>query len=100
MKVKFFNNIEYQTFPLTEDMIDIDEEVLKEIGVTKQYLNGEIVDYIPVEAMIIELKEELATYDYIGNKIATGVATKEDYSKEIEHCENLRKRIRELEKSL
>ena len=97
MKVKFFNNIEYQTFPLTEDMIDIDEEVLKEIGISKQYLNGEIVDYVPVEAIINELKSELATYDYIGVKIATGVATKEDYSEEIAYCESLRNRIRELE---
>lgn len=96
MKVKFFNNIEYQTYPETEDMIDIDENILQEIGVSKQFLNGEIVDYIPVEAIINDLKAELATYDYIGVKIATGVATKEDYSKEIEYCESLRKRISEL----
>lgn len=96
MKVKFFNNIEYQTFPLTEDMIEVDENLLKEIGISKQYLNGEIVDYIPVEAIINDLKAELATYDYIGVKIATGVATKEEYSKEIAYCESLRNRIREL----
>lgn len=96
MKVKFFSNVDYQIYPLTEDMVDIDEEVLKEIGVTKQYLNGEIVDYAPVETMINDLKEELATYDYIGVKIATGVATKEEYSKEIAYCESLRNRIREL----
>lgn len=96
MKAKFFSNVDYQIYPLTEDMVDIDEEVLKEIGVTKQYLNGEIVDYAPVETMINDLKEELATYDYIGVKIATGVATKEEYSKEIAYCESLRNRIREL----
>ena len=96
MKVKFFNNIEYQTYPETENMIEVDENLLKEIGITKQYLNGEIVDYVPVETIINDLKAELATYDYIGVKIATGVATKEDYSKEIEYCESIRKRIREL----
>lgn len=43
------------------------------------------------------LKEELATYDYIGVKIATGVATKEQYADKIAYCESLREKIRELE---
>lgn len=44
-----------------------------------------------------KLKKELAQYDYIGVKIATGVATIDDYKEQIAHCEELRKRIRELE---
>lgn len=47
---------------------------------------------------IRQLKNELATYDYIGVKIAMGVATKEEYSKEIAYTETLREQIRELEK--
>ena len=43
------------------------------------------------------LKEELRRYDYIGVKIAMGVATKEDYAVEIAHTETLRRRINELE---
>lgn len=50
-----------------------------------------------VQVQIDALKAELATYDYIGVKIATGVATIEEYAKQIRHCEKLREKIRELE---
>lgn len=53
-----------------------------------------------IQVQIDELKAELATYDYIGVKIATGVATREEYAEQIEHCEKLRQRIRELEGEL
>lgn len=46
---------------------------------------------------IIELKNLLKTKDYIGVKIATGVATKEDYAEEIKQCELWREEIRKLE---
>lgn len=42
-------------------------------------------------------KNELAAYDYIGTKIAMGVATREEYAEEIAHTETLRQRIRALE---
>lgn len=45
---------------------------------------------------ISKLKAELATYDYIGTKIAMGVATKEDYSEQIAYTETLREKIRQL----
>lgn len=45
---------------------------------------------------IISLKKKLAAYDYIGVKIATGVATIEDYKAEIAEAEELRKEIRTL----
>lgn len=45
---------------------------------------------------IERLKQELSTYDYIGVKIATGCATIEEYREQIDYCESLRKRIREL----
>lgn len=48
-------------------------------------------------AEIEEIKKELAKYDYIGNKIATGCATIEEYAPQIAHCQELRKRINELE---
>lgn len=75
-----------------------------------QYLNGELVlDKAKKQAMIDEqskqskeqeitrLKTELTQYDYIGTKIAMGVATKEDYADEIAHTEEIRKQIRILE---
>lgn len=66
-------------------------------------INGE---YVKVEDEIFKpnpqaeiqmLKQELANYDYIGVKIAMGVATKEEYQEQIAHTEKLRAKIRELE---
>lgn len=49
------------------------------------------------EVQIEQLKAELARYDYIGTKIAMGVATREEYAAEIAHTEVLRQQIRVLE---
>lgn len=49
------------------------------------------------EMQIQALKNELAAYDYIGVKLAMGVATKEEYAEEIAHTEVLRQQIRVLE---
>lgn len=75
-----------------------------------QYSDGELVlDATKKQAMIDEqskqskeqeiarLKAELTQYDYIGTKIAMGVATKEDYADEIAYTEEIRKQIRILE---
>ena len=75
-----------------------------------QYLNGELIldearkqDMILAESKkankehINSLKQELATYDYIGVKLAMGVATKEEYAEQIAYTEKLREQIRELE---
>ncbi len=43
------------------------------------------------------LKRELEIYDYIGVKIAMGVATAEQYKEQIAYTEKLRAKIRELE---
>ena len=52
---------------------------------------------LSAEVQIEQLKVELARYDYIGVKLAMGVATKEEYAEEIAHTEVLRQRIRALE---
>ena len=49
------------------------------------------------EVQIEQLKVELARYDYIGVKLAMGVATREEYAEEIAHTEELRQQIRVLE---
>lgn len=49
------------------------------------------------EEEIDALKAELAGYDYIGVKIAMGVATKKEYGSQIAYTEQLRQKIRELE---
>lgn len=49
------------------------------------------------QAKITELKAELASYDYIGVKIAMGVASVEEYADKIAYTQELRKQINELE---
>ena len=74
----------------------------------RAYINGKYVDKEDIQAddtyskqMQLEtLKEELATYDYIGVKIAMGVATREEYKDKIEYTESLRIKIRKLESEL
>lgn len=69
----------------------------------KALINGK---YVEVEDEIFKpdpqaeiqmLKQELANYDYIGVKIAMGVATTDDYKEQIAYTEELRAKIRELE---
>lgn len=69
----------------------------------KALINGK---YVEVENEILKpdpqaeiqaLKQELASYDYIGVKIAMGVATVEEYQEQIAYTEKLRAKIRELE---
>ena len=53
-----------------------------------------------IEEQMAALKRELATYDYIGVKIAMGVSTKEEYADKIAYTETLREKIRDLESKL
>lgn len=53
-----------------------------------------------IESEINAIKQELSTFDYIGTKIAMGVATKEEYAEKIAYTERLRVLIRELESQL
>ena len=78
---------------------------ITENGITREMTQEEIerykeLDEINIDTEIDLLKQELEKYDYIGVKIAMGVATKEEYSEEIEHTEEIRRRIRELEKKI
>ena len=49
------------------------------------------------ENEIARLKSELCKYDYIGTKLAMGVATKEEYAEQIAYTETIREQIRQLE---
>nr|DAJ16907.1 MAG TPA: hypothetical protein [Caudovirales sp. ctMlE25] len=71
-------------------------------------MNKALIDgkYVEVEDEILKpdpqaeiqmLKQELANYDYIGVKIAMGVATTEEYQEQIAYTEELRAKIRALE---
>ena len=58
---------------------------------------AEVQVAVSPDVQIEQLKAELARYDYIGTKIAMGVATREEYAAEIAHTEVLRQQIRVLE---
>lgn len=45
--------------------------------------------------IVLECESKLSSYDYIGTKIAMGVATKKDYAAEIAETETWRKTLRE-----
>ena len=53
-----------------------------------------------IQVQIDERKTKLAEYDYIGVKIAMGVATREEYAEQIAETERLRTEINELENEL
>lgn len=50
-----------------------------------------------LQSDILSLKAKLKNYDYIGIKIAMGVATKSDYHSEIAETENWRHQINQAE---
>ena len=35
MKIKIIDEFSYQAFPITDDMVEIDENDIKQIGITK-----------------------------------------------------------------
>lgn len=47
-----------------------------------------------------DLYSEIKRYDYIGIKIATGVATIEEYADKLEYVQTLRDKINELKAKL
>ena len=63
------------------------DEVKEQEEITKEQKENEIAI----------LKAELCKYDYIGTKLAMGVATKEEYAVQIAYTETIREQIRELE---
>lgn len=60
MKVKILGETSYQTYPETIDMINFEEEDLKEIGITKKFENGQIVPY-ESNSKIIAIKKQRLT---------------------------------------
>lgn len=79
-------------YKLVKGSLILDENKLNEL---KQKENK-----AAIEEQIATLKQELATYDYIGVKISMGVSTKEEYADKIAYTETLREKIRDLENKL
>lgn len=102
MKVKFLSNTSYQTFPITEDMIDIDENVLNQIGQTKQFKNGQIVDYVKIDnsTKILDLKQKLAKYKEDVEQVELFGMQRSDYEQKKQMCANIILELRQLEKNV
>lgn len=66
MKVKILNNLSFQTFPITDDMVDFPEEDLMQIGKTKQFVDGQIVDYVDLNK---ELEDLIAWFEGYDNQV-------------------------------
>ena len=63
MKIKIINNISYQSFPITDDMIEVDEKLLNEIGKTKQFdENGNVIDYVNKTKRLEDLENWFDNY--------------------------------------
>lgn len=61
VKVKILSNFNYQTFPLTDDMVEVEEELLARIAIDKQFdvENKRIIDYKkPLEEIEKEKAEQ------------------------------------------
>lgn len=69
MKVKILSELVFMTYPITEDMIDIDESILRQIGETLQFINTE-GDTIPYTKPIsLESKIKIPYDELVNNKI-------------------------------
>lgn len=56
MLVKILNNVSYQTLPQTSDMVEVDNDLLKRIGIDKQFDDdGNVIDYVDTSKKIILL---------------------------------------------
>lgn len=69
-----------------------------------EYKRVEVPENVPLTTkLIIQLnaaEDTISNYDYIGVKIAMGVATIEDYAEEIEYTESIRAVIRDIQREL
>lgn len=121
MKIKIIDKFSYQAYPITDDMIEVNEEILQEIGKTKCFENGEVVDYDNSaeiekeenELKIVKLTNKLAKTDYIANKLAEAISKyistgdntdvlllREKYALELANRESWRKEIDSLQEKL
>ena len=67
MKVKILGNLSYQTHPIVDDMVEIDDELLKRIGTDKQFdSEGYVVEYLDNNKKIVYVSNNVE--DVLGIK--------------------------------
>ena len=63
VKIKILGNLSYQTYPITDDMIEFDEKILNEIGKSKQFdENGNVIDYVNKTKRLEDLENWFDNY--------------------------------------
>lgn len=110
MWIKILNKFNAQSFPLDHTAIEVDEETLSQIGITKCFdvENNCVIDYDNTEDLrrkqaierIEELKQLLKETDYRAIKYAEGCYTDVEYQPYKEQRQAYRDEINELEAEL
>lgn len=107
MKIKILGQFSFQSFPIADDMVEVDDELLKEIGKTKcfdletstiiDYDNSQEVKRNQTQSRIQELKSLLNKTDYQAIKYAEGFISEEDYAPIKAQRQKYRDEINKLE---
>lgn len=93
------NYYNYKSEHTEENLIPITEEEFEAETAIPEPSEGQLASQQILDE-ISSIISELASYDYIGVKIAMGVATREEYADKIAYTETLRARVNELEAQL
>ena len=91
MKIKILNEYSYQTFPIVEDMVEVNEEQLNKVGngykfdlTSKTIVEDTIYQENKIKQekldRISNLKSLLRNTDYQARKYAEGQLTEEEYA--------------------
>lgn len=63
MRVTILSNLSYQILPETENMVEVDEILLKRIGIDKQFdKDGNVIDYVDNKKKLQELTNWFDNY--------------------------------------
>lgn len=109
MKIKILNEYNYQTFPIVDDMVEIDETNIDKIGNGYKFdlATKTIVEDTTYQSTkeqeeklnrIFELKIKLIQTDYQAIKYAEGQISEEEYAPIKEQRQKWRDEINKLEK--
>lgn len=106
-RVKIISKFNCQSFPLDDTAIEVEEEILEQIGITKCFdvKNNKVIDYDNTEDLrkeqatkrIAELKSLLKDTDYQAIKFAEGQLTEKEFKPIKEQRQKWRDEINALE---
>ena len=105
MLVKILSPLSYQTYPLVVGMVEIEDELLTQIGKNKCFdvESQKVIDYSPDNTKtnaikeILEIKTKLKAWDGKTSKYADGEYSEKEWAEIVEQRKKWRARINELE---